>query len=117
MLENSVSFTRLSAGSGIDSVESRVKQLEAMINAVDKRQTTPTQLPATLGRPTFKTYLKETAIPPKIQPVTPELQQRSEAIQPLVQKYAAEYGIDTSLINAVIRQESGFNPNAVSKVG
>ncbi|MBI4642567.1 MAG: lytic transglycosylase domain-containing protein [Deltaproteobacteria bacterium] len=35
----------------------------------------------------------------------------------MVKKYAAHYGLDESLVWAVIRQESGFNPAAVSPKG
>jgi hypothetical protein len=35
----------------------------------------------------------------------------------VVEKYAQEYGVDEDLIWAVIRQESGFNPGAVSPKG
>ncbi len=39
------------------------------------------------------------------------------AIQDSVQDASLKYGVDESLIYAVIRQESGFNPNAVSHAG
>jgi soluble lytic murein transglycosylase-like protein len=35
----------------------------------------------------------------------------------MVEKYAQLHGVDKALVNAVIRQESGFNPAAVSKAG
>lgn len=41
----------------------------------------------------------------------------SQAIQPLVQAASQQYGIPTSLLNAVIQQESGFNANSVSSAG
>jgi len=39
------------------------------------------------------------------------------AIEPWVQQLAPTYGLAPSLVNAVIAQESGFNPNAVSSAG
>lgn len=35
----------------------------------------------------------------------------------LVQQYAAEYGVDENKVYAIIRTESGFKPEAESKVG
>lgn len=39
------------------------------------------------------------------------------SIDGLVRKYAGDHGLDPDLINAVIKQESGFNPKATSKCG
>ena len=40
-----------------------------------------------------------------------------DKIQGLVSKISSKHNIDEKLISAVIKQESGFNPNAKSKVG
>ena len=40
-----------------------------------------------------------------------------ERIKNLVSKISQKHGVDEKLVNAVIKQESGFNPNAKSKVG
>ena len=40
-----------------------------------------------------------------------------DRIQGLVSKISSKHNIDEKLISAVIKQESGFNPNAKSKVG
>jgi hypothetical protein len=38
-------------------------------------------------------------------------------LAPLVEKYARQYGVDEDLVWAVMRQESGFNPRALSPKG
>jgi soluble lytic murein transglycosylase-like protein len=35
----------------------------------------------------------------------------------LINRYALQYGVDRSLVKAVIHAESGYNPNAVSRKG
>lgn len=36
---------------------------------------------------------------------------------PIIEKYSKKYGVDPDVAKAMARQESGFNPNAVSKCG
>lgn len=43
--------------------------------------------------------------------------QISEAIKEAISEASSKYGIDESLIAAVVRQESNFNPNATSSSG
>jgi len=38
-------------------------------------------------------------------------------LESLIQKYANQHGVDASLVRAVMRHESGFNPHAVSPKG
>ena len=40
-----------------------------------------------------------------------------EAYEPLINRYALEYGVDRALVKAVIHAESGYNPNAISRKG
>jgi soluble lytic murein transglycosylase-like protein len=42
---------------------------------------------------------------------------KQKNLEEVIKKYAQEYGVDEHLIWAVIRQESGFNPGAVSPKG
>ena len=61
--------------------------------------------------------LKQTAFSHAI-PITPSSLPTSKAqIQSLVQSQAKRYGVDPSLVEAVVKAESAYNPTAVSKVG
>ena len=40
-----------------------------------------------------------------------------EKIKDIVSRMSRRHGVDETLVNALIKQESGFNPNAKSKVG
>ena len=46
-----------------------------------------------------------------------KMKNRCTKLQPLVRKKAAQYGVDPALVNGIIRVESRFNPEAVSRVG
>lgn len=114
MFERSVALSQFSAGSSIDVIEKRIQQLESTIQAVNGQKTAS---PVSAPTPAFKAFLGQKTPPPKVQPLTGTAKERFETVQPMVQQYAAQYGVDAQLINAVIQQESGFNPNAVSSAG
>lgn len=40
-----------------------------------------------------------------------------QKIQELISRVSKKHGVDEKLVNAVVKQESGYNPNAKSKVG
>jgi soluble lytic murein transglycosylase-like protein len=42
---------------------------------------------------------------------------KRQNLEMVIEKYAQQYGVDQDLVWAVIRQESGFNPQAVSPKG
>ncbi len=50
-------------------------------------------------------------------PVRPVNLARLKQLEAVIKKYAGQYGVDEDLVWAVIRQESGFNPSAVSPKG
>ncbi len=128
MLVNSPTprIANMMAGSGINAVESRVQQLEAMISAVEgARPNTPSSFQAQLQQAAKKTVRGEVKTPGAPVPGTPlagldlkgTMKARYEALKPYIEEYSAKYGVDATLVAALIRQESGFNPNAVSKAG
>jgi soluble lytic murein transglycosylase-like protein len=40
-----------------------------------------------------------------------------QKIQEIISRVSKKHGVDEKLVNALVKQESGFNPNAKSKVG
>lgn len=117
-----ISGPSIMAGSGIEAVESRMRQIEGLIGSVRAPQ--KIDLPNPAGLPIdplsdakqpkpFQFFLKQAAA----SPVTAGQGERAAAFQPLIGSLSARYGVDQKLVNAVIQQESGFNPNAVSKAG
>ena len=57
-------------------------------------------------------YSNQAAVAQTSQAISPR-----EKIKNLVSKISQKHGVDEKLVNALIKQESGFNPNAKSKVG
>lgn len=47
----------------------------------------------------------------------PRLPKKLQSYSPTIEKYSRKYGVDPNLVAGVIKQESGYNPNAVSRAG
>lgn len=130
---------------GIDAIENRMRQIEGMINAIEGApQAAPVNgaqpalpLDPTTGaefatvpveKKPFQFYLQSAqklgapaaatavAAPAASNPIVAGNGQ-AQAFQPLIAQYCTQYGVDRNLVNALIKQESGFNPNAVSSAG
>jgi soluble lytic murein transglycosylase-like protein len=96
----------------VETVTSRVSQIEAMIAAaqsgVMSPTTTSTNFDSTLAQ--AQTTTAPTA-------TTASLGAGDNAYSDLIQGAAAKYGIDPDVLKGLIKQESGFNPNAGSPAG
>jgi soluble lytic murein transglycosylase-like protein len=143
-------FSLLAAQGGMQALESRVRQLEAMVRGFDAT-TSPSPLSPAFpitntaagetgasGRPTmFSKYVASAAMPsvgtasragaaavavpafpinPAVPP-NPVLPTQAQAWQPLIETLSQQQGVDKDLVNAVVAQESAFNPHAVSAAG
>jgi soluble lytic murein transglycosylase-like protein len=136
---SAITGSGMMAGGGIATIESRIQQIEGMINAIETRRnealTQPNKAAPSAGKADvlespkpFQFFLKKTGnaadspnvlAPDTLQtdsPISTRLP-RAEQLQPLVESISRKHNVDKDLVNAVIMQESGFNPNAVSKAG
>jgi len=104
---NSASFT--SAQKRVAQIETLITEKTKLIAPPDAEKTEETQK--------FSEVLKQQpATPPKYKVAEPPKVTRAE-ISKLVQGVSERYKIDEKLVMAVIKQESDFNPNAVSSAG
>ncbi|HJV35034.1 lytic transglycosylase domain-containing protein [Geomonas sp.] len=67
----------------------------------------------------FKIFMRDIKKDRKLRTVfkLPGYARNPAEFEPIIAAYAKEYGVDSSLIKAVIHAESGYNPNAVSRKG
>jgi soluble lytic murein transglycosylase-like protein len=151
MPSGAITSLKAMSGSGIDAVESRVKQLESMIQSFEAAQqaTAPTKATkpfqaylqkSNLGQLNLSAPPQEVSLPGaegivsslsasaaqssasggirfSANGITGSMQARYQAFQPMIEKYSQQFGVDKDLVNALIKQESGFNPGVVSKAG
>src|SRR5574344_180688 len=127
----------LSSG-GQQSIEKRAMQLQNYVNGVNSPATTTQTAPlpsvGTDGVQSFEDVLKTssgsqfgslllkptTDVNAQIS-VQPELRSYAKVSKPqlleMISKIAKKHGVDEKLVKALVRQESGFNPNAKSHCG
>jgi soluble lytic murein transglycosylase-like protein len=96
----------------VETVTGRVSQIEAMIAAAQSGVITPstssTNFNSTLAQAQSATTPTASAA---------SLGAGDNAYSDLIQAAAAKYGLDADVLKGLIKQESGFNPNAGSPAG
>jgi len=129
------SIQSLISGSSAESAMERATQLEKMItkyNSPTSSLSTPsatntdstTSFAQTVGKlptinvPTqFSDYMNVKPSSNIKFNVLPDLKVSKGYIQDVVKKMSSKYGVDERLVMAIIKQESNFNPNAISSAG
>jgi len=112
----SSSIQNMLNGADFGSAQKRVAQIENLIIEKTNRLNSPqTQKTGEVSK--FAEILKQQpASPLKYTVSEPPKITRAE-IQNIVNSVSKKHGVDEKLVMAIIKQESGFNPNAVSEAG
>jgi len=96
----------------VETVTGRVSQIEAMIAAAQSGVITPST-----SSTNFNSTLAQAQSATSPAAGTASLGAGDNAYSDLIQAAAAKYGLDANVLKGLIKQESGFNPNAGSPAG
>ncbi|MBR1907882.1 lytic transglycosylase domain-containing protein [bacterium] len=100
--------------SGLDITLHRMSEIERGFQTLLSRS--QTEVP--VAQPDFQKILdKSVQLEKNTQNKSTNASKSREEIDNLIEEYSAKHGLDSDFVKAVVRQESGFNPNAKSKCG
>lgn len=104
------------------SLNQRVNNIENQLNpkteTVINNQTFVDALKKSMSeKNVFRIQNQTLDVPPNVRSISSTPTYTREQLGNIVSNISAKYNVDEKLVNAVIRQESGFNPKAKSKAG
>ena len=103
-------------GNGIDNINTAQSKEIQSFDSVLKNSAT-VKFGDLLSKPVTKVNASIYTAQAGSSPIAQDKISVKEKIHNLVSKISQKHGVDEKLVNALIKQESGFNPNAKSKVG
>jgi soluble lytic murein transglycosylase-like protein len=103
----------------LQAIEARVKQLESMLGPIDPAVPTGLTPPTyhVTGQGAGQQGVQQGFKPGAFRQVLQQAGGQGQSLLAMADQISAEKGVDSTLVKAVIQQESGFNPKATSKVG
>ena len=111
----SESISKLMSQSGAKAAQERAAQIEKMVSGYTQSIEPPKQTDSAVK---FSDYMKTSPSSElKFRLVPPTSSVSKAQVENIVKQAADKYNIDERLILALIKQESGFNPNAISSAG
>lgn len=114
MMRSAVSITENVAGPSETAIGSTLKRY--LTNSVGGSQKADTEIPEISLQEDIGILQNNLLTPPAIEGSSVS-DQFPTIYDPLIKTASKRYGVDEGLIKAVIRQESNFNPTAVSRAG
>ncbi len=112
----SSSIQKMISGASFASAQKRVAQIENLIIEKTNQASTPEVQKQGEALKFSEVLKQQPGAPLKYKVAQPQKATQVE-ISKLVNTAASRHQVDEKLVMAVIKQESGFNPNAVSKAG
>ncbi|MDA8429032.1 MAG: lytic transglycosylase domain-containing protein [Geobacteraceae bacterium] len=114
MLQTTLSLGDNPAERPAQQLDRQSPQFQALVRAYASNQPETVSQPS--PQPGQPSQLQELAETPSNNPAVADVH-APQGLDAIITKASQRYGVDSGLIKAVIKAESGFNPNAVSPAG
>lgn len=114
----SESIQKLVSSSSPGSAAARAMQIETMLMSQSQQiQNVQQKKEPQLSFSDFMKVKPATELKYKVLPPIANTNNSKAQIEQMIEKVAGKYNLDANLVKAIIKQESNFNPNAISFAG